>query len=92
MMSGGTFDYEQHRINDIIDTIKDAIEKNNKENEWGHATNFNKETVRTLERGIWHLQKAYIFAHRIDRLLSGDEGEENFLKRLKEDLYEPQDM
>ncbi|MGV8096736.1 MAG: hypothetical protein AB2L24_33180 [Mangrovibacterium sp.] len=31
---------------------------------------------------------AEIYAHRVDWFLSGDDGEEHFIKRLKEDLDE----
>jgi hypothetical protein len=32
------------------------------------------------------LKAGYIYAHRIDWLLSGDDGEESFNKRLTEEL------
>ena len=32
------------------------------------------------------LNKAFVYVNRIDWLLSGDDGEETFHKRLKEDL------
>ena len=41
-----------------------------------------------MKEGIEILKKAQIYAHRIDWLLSGDDGEESFLKRLEEDLNE----
>jgi len=34
------------------------------------------------------LKKAKIYAQRVDYLLSGDDGEESFLRRLKEELCE----
>ena len=35
---------------------------------------------------LFLLKKATIYAQRIDWLVSGDDGEESFLSRLKEDL------
>jgi hypothetical protein len=37
---------------------------------------------------IRYLRIAEIYAHRVDWLLSGDDNEEHFIKRLKEDLDE----
>ena len=47
---------------------------------------FNKETIKEFKKGLSILRKAYIYAQRIDWLLSGDDGEESFHKRLKEEL------
>lgn len=44
------------------------------------------EVIKKMKEGIEILKKAQIYAHRIDWLLSGDDGEESFLKRLEEDL------
>lgn len=45
-----------------------------------------KETIEEFKQGLSILRKAYIYAQRIDWLLSGDDGEESFHKRLKEEL------
>jgi hypothetical protein len=37
------------------------------------------------------LRAAYVYANRIDYLVSGDDGNENFLKRLHEDLAKIED-
>ena len=42
--------------------------------------------VEEFKRGGEIVQLAQTYMHRIDWLLSGDDGEESFLKRLKEDL------
>ena len=39
-----------------------------------------------MKEGIHHLKIAYIYAQRIDWLLSGDDGEETFLERLQKEL------
>lgn len=44
------------------------------------------EVIEEFKKGVELLRKAQIYAHRIDWLVSGDEGEESFLRRLKEDL------
>ena len=47
---------------------------------------YNKETIKEFKKGLAILKKAYVYAQRIDWLLSGDDGEESFHKRLKEEL------
>jgi len=44
------------------------------------------EVIEEFKKGVELLRKAQIYAHRIDWLVSGDDGEESFLRRLKEDL------
>ena len=46
------------------------------------------EVIEKMKEGIKVLKKAQIYAHRIDWLLSGDDGEESFLRRLEEELNE----
>lgn len=50
--------------------------------------NYSKEVIEEFKKGVELLKKAQVYAQRIDWLLSGDDGEETFLKRLKEDLDE----
>lgn len=45
-----------------------------------------KETIKEFKKGVELLKKAQVYAQRIDYLLSGDDGEDNFHQRLKEDL------
>lgn len=44
------------------------------------------EVIEKFKDGVKLLRMAQVYAQRIDWLLSGDDGEESFLKRLKEDL------
>ena len=79
-MSGGYFAYQQHRIRDIYESIEEYILKNKYE--------YNEETIKELKKAVDVLKVGYIYAHRIDWLLRGDDGEESFHKRLKEELKE----
>ena len=47
---------------------------------------YSKETIKEFKKGLSILRKAYIYAQRIDWLLSDDDGEESFHERLKEEL------
>lgn len=82
-MSGGYFDYAQHRIEDIANTIEDVIAKNEEQEfKFGH------KTIKKFTEGVKALRIAGIYAQRIDWLLSSDDGESSFLQRLKSDLEE----
>ena len=47
---------------------------------------YSDEVIDKMKEGIEVLKRAQIYAQRIDWLLSGDDGEESFLRRLEEDL------
>lgn len=44
------------------------------------------EVIKEFKIGVELLRRAEVYAHRIDWLLSGDDGEETFLRRLELDL------
>ena len=44
------------------------------------------ETIAELRCGVKALKRAYVYAHRIAYLISGDDGENEFHKRLKKEL------
>ena len=46
------------------------------------------EVLEEFKKGLKILKKAAIYAQRIDWLLSGDDGEDSFKRRLKEELDE----
>jgi hypothetical protein len=103
-MSGGFFDYQEHRISDISDSIEQVILKNKKEKAkedlypWDYDENgklyeysrfyygFNDETIERFKEAVDLLKRAEIYVHRIDYLLSSDDGEQTFHERLKRDL------
>ena len=47
---------------------------------------YSPETIHEMKKGLEILRKAYIYAQRIDWLLSGDDGEDSFHRRLKKEL------
>lgn len=44
------------------------------------------EVIEQFKIAVRKLREAQVYAHRVDWLLSSDDGEESFLRRLKEDL------
>ena len=79
-MSGGRFDYLQKRYewDEAIEIIQNHIDNNERE--------YEKETIEEFKTGLNLIKKARIYMQRIDWLLSDDDGEESFHKRLSEDL------
>ena len=87
-MSGGFFDYNQYKIRDIIDSLEDVLANKRKHNkEYDYIQNdYTDETFAELETALEILKNAEIYVKRIDYLLSDDDGEESFHKRLAEDF------
>ena len=101
-MSGGRFEYTQHSILEIVDEIERELNSQGKEKpkselysteefyqrypEEKYYYTHPEEIQEKFREGIKALKKAYIFAQRIDWYLSGDDGEDSFLKRLEEEL------
>lgn len=89
-MSGGHFNYDQYKISEIADQIEQLILNNDSDekNEWGDTIgcHYSPETIEEFKKGLAILKQAYVYAQRIDWLVSGDDDEECFHKRLKHDL------
>ena len=49
---------------------------------------YTEETIAEFRKGVELLKRARVYAQRIDWLISGDNGEETFHERLREELEE----
>lgn len=91
-MSGGHFNYKQHHLLDMADDIGSQILTNDRteKNEWGDSVGnrYSPETIAEFEKAVKALKLAYVYAQRIDWLLSGDDGEDSFHIRLQAQLKE----
>ena len=85
-MSGGHFEYKQYHIANIVDSIKELIKNNHVEDEYGYKTDYSDETIAEFETAITKLNEAQLYAHRVDWLVCGDDSEESFHERLKQEL------
>ena len=45
-----------------------------------------QDVIEKFKEAVYHLRLAEAYAHRVDWLLSGDDGEDGFLRRLTEDI------
>ncbi len=102
-MSGGYFDYNQYRIDEIADTVERIVRgaanpdnppaddySGESSNNWAKRflAECSPETLQEFKSGLVALKIAAAYAQRIDWLLSGDDGELSFHQRLKEDLFQ----
>ena len=77
-MSGGSLDYFYSRIDEPIQIISEKIK-------WGKKI-WSLKTLRKFKMAIKYLKIAQIYTKRIEWLLSGDDGEDSFHERLREEL------
>ena len=91
-MSGGHFNYKQDSLLDMVDDVRFAIliNYNKEKNEFGNdiGNRYSPETIEEFKRAVKALKLAYVYAQRIDWLLSGDDGEDSFHIRLQAQLGE----
>jgi hypothetical protein len=82
-MSGGYFGYAQYKIDQISDQISEII-RNNDRTEFP----FSPATIQRFTEAIRALEIAFVYARRVDWLVSGDDKEEFFEAKLLQDLAE----
>ena len=81
-MSGGAFNYNDYHITGIADQIEEFIRDNEDRSEYRYS----EATIQRFREAVKLLREAGVYVHRIDWLISGDDGEDTFHKRLREDL------
>jgi len=84
-MSGGLFNYEQYKLQQIADDIEQNI-VDNEDVGWDYK--YKDETIAEFKRAVEMLRRAYIYVQRIDWLVSADDSESTFHKRLNQQLKE----
>jgi hypothetical protein len=89
-MSGGHFNYKQYELGYMADEIEQIILENDSDelDEYGERKgyHFDENTIEEFKHGLMALRTAQIYVHRIDWLVSGDDGEDSFHSRLAKDL------
>ena len=81
-MSGGHFAYNRYKIEEMADDLDEAIAANDGAEGYG----LSNETILELRKALALLRLSFVYVHSIDRLLSCDDGENTFHKRLKEEV------
>lgn len=89
-MSGGHWNYDQYHIDEIADSIGQMIEDEASAelNEWGGTVSrgYSTATIMEFKLAVAALRMAAAYAQRIDWLVSGDDGEDSFHRRLQDQL------
>jgi len=89
-MSGGHFQYKQYELGQIADEIEQLILDNDSEelNEYGGTKGYgySPQTIAKFRIARMSLLLAQIYVQRIDWLVSGDDGEDSFHRRLGADI------
>jgi len=98
-MSGGSLcNYKQYELEYIADAIETIIAKSGKpkmpedmyswEEEGSLYPTYSPKEIQKFQEAVVAIRIARVYAHRVDYLVSGDDGEESFFTRLEEDLKE----
>lgn len=91
-MSGGYFDYKQYQLGYIADAIEQVIinYREDKEDSYGDKIRdrYTEAEIEKFQEAVYFIEKAQIYAHRIDWLMSGDDGTDSFFRRLEQELKE----
>jgi len=79
-MSGGHFDYFQFRIRDRASELDEMIHRcqTAEEDEYGYKPDYSPETLEKFAECAATMRKAAEMLHRVDWLVSGDNGEVTF--------------
>lgn len=89
-MSGGHFNYDQYHIGYIADSVEQLIRDNDRtdKNGWGEdvGRHFPPDIIESFKDGLKALRVAQVYAQRIDWLVSCDDGEDAFRRRLAKEL------
>ena len=80
-MSGGHFNYDQYKIEDIAASIDELINKNDES-----YYHFPSDIISLFDDARKILRLSAAMAQRIDLLVSGDDGEDTFRARWSEDI------
>jgi hypothetical protein len=89
-MSGGHFNYKQYTLGYIVDEIEQLILTNDSRelDDFGQPRGLGcpEPIISEFRLACLFLEIAQIYAQRVDWLVSGDDGEDDFLSRLESDL------
>lgn len=78
-MSGGFFEYQEYRIEEIAEAIKECIRR-------AEDYCLSEEVVAEMKTAVKNLEYSYVYVSAFDRLVSGDSSTESFFERLNNDL------
>lgn len=81
-MSGGHFGYKEFNIKQLAEEIQDTIDNN---------AEYNDVIIDKFKIAVDLLNLSHLYVRMIDRLLSGDYGDDSFLSSLDKELTDLND-
>jgi len=83
-MSGGYFNHTDYTVGEFADSLRKAIAKIRKKEEYYdfYSDDFLNEMITVYNMA----RELRLRLHRIDWVLSGDDGEDNYFKRLPKEM------
>ena len=82
-MSGGHFNYAQFRFREVAEELDELIAPSSDSYYYGA---YSLETLQQFEIAKKFIETSAIYLQRIDWLVSGDDGEDTFHERLRDEL------
>ncbi len=86
-MSGGHFNDGSHtwlKVLEFAEELEQEIQSNGIPDGHGDVNNFSDETIEFLKQKAKEIEKVGHLIRAIDKLYSGDYGEESFMERCRE--------
>ena len=87
-MSGEIFDYKEFWIEQLADELDAAIFNEEAKIKEKSPWCYSKDTIKFMKKIHKRLREDYVYVKRLAYLLSGDDGEEDLMPRIREDLEE----
>lgn len=87
-MSGEMFDYKELWIDRLADELEVAIFNEEIKIKDKSPWCYSKDTIKLMKKVHRRLREDYIYVKRLAYVLSGDDGEEQLIPRINEDLEE----
>ena len=87
-MSGEIFDYKEFWIEQLADELEAAIFNEEAKIKEKSPWCYSKDTIKFMKKIHKRLREDYVYVKRLAYLLSGDDGEEDLMPRIREDLEE----
>jgi hypothetical protein len=84
-MSGGHYDYIQFQMGEAIEQLMQDIYKVSKNHQYYQYNN--PDTLSEMLDCLMAMVSAEVGIHRLDWLLSGDDGEDTFHERIAHEYY-----
>lgn len=92
-MSGGHFNYDQHRITDAAAEIEELVATNDstEKDDWGQdkGSHYPPDVIAKFKEASSTLHQAAAMLQRVDWLVCGDDDEESFMRRWDEEVPAP---